>query len=152
MSYLLRLRLLRYRQTPYNLKRVKAHAIRREPSTIVLDYISVNFADFPEDKNQSGRFNVYVCLYHSQPIGIQGFKGSTILLWIRICYIYAFWQEINLVGKDKDYFGKFQEKRQKNPQRLNDCLNCHALIGHTYSRWSASGSCCECCRACASRW
>jgi len=26
-----------YRQTPYNLKRVKAHAIRREPSTSVLD-------------------------------------------------------------------------------------------------------------------
>ena len=28
---------LRYRQTPNHLKRVKAHAIRREPSTFVLD-------------------------------------------------------------------------------------------------------------------
>ena len=27
----------RYRQTPINLKRVSAHAERREPSTIVLD-------------------------------------------------------------------------------------------------------------------
>ena len=34
---LLRLRHLRYRQTPYYPKRANAHAIRREPSTLVLD-------------------------------------------------------------------------------------------------------------------
>ena len=36
---LLRLRYLRYWGKPYNLKRVKAHAVRREPSTSVLDCI-----------------------------------------------------------------------------------------------------------------
>lgn len=36
MSYLLRLRILRYRQIPNNLKRVKAHASRREPSSLLL--------------------------------------------------------------------------------------------------------------------
>ena len=36
MDNLLRLRLLRYRQTPNVLKRVKAHAIKRELSTSVL--------------------------------------------------------------------------------------------------------------------
>ena len=35
---LLRLRILRYRQTPCNLKRANAHAERRELSTSVLDY------------------------------------------------------------------------------------------------------------------
>ena len=39
VDYLLRLRFIRYRQTPCNLKRVKAHAIWREPSTLVLDYV-----------------------------------------------------------------------------------------------------------------
>jgi len=41
VSYLLRLRYSRYRQTPLQLKRVKAHAIRREPSTLLLLLISI---------------------------------------------------------------------------------------------------------------
>ena len=45
MSYLLRLRYLRYRQTPVFLKRVKAHAERREPSTLLLEQTEY-FADF----------------------------------------------------------------------------------------------------------
>ena len=36
VSNLLRLRSFRYRQTPNYPKRVKAHAIRREPSTLLL--------------------------------------------------------------------------------------------------------------------
>ena len=57
-------------------KRVKAHAIRREPSTLLL-YALVKFGDF-ERTRFSGRFNVYVCFYLSQLIGIYGFKGSTL--------------------------------------------------------------------------
>ena len=57
---LLRLRILRYRQTPNNPKRVKAHAIRREPSRLYSWLFSVNFADF-QNTRFSGRFNVYVC-------------------------------------------------------------------------------------------
>jgi len=52
VDYLLRLRLLRYRQTPSNLKRVKVHARRREPSTSVLDYFSVNLAIFRRQESK----------------------------------------------------------------------------------------------------
>ena len=73
---LLRLRSFRYRQTPNYPKRVKAHAIRREPSTLLLIVLYEKFADF-ERTRFSGRFNVYVLFYISQPIGISSFKGYT---------------------------------------------------------------------------
>ena len=59
MSNLLRLRYLRYRQTPNNLKRVKAHAIRREPSTFVLDCFC-QFADFQITRIKADA-SQYVC-------------------------------------------------------------------------------------------
>ena len=64
MSNLLRLRILRHRQTPIYLKRVNAHAIRREPSTMFLiDLFEI--WRIPEYKNQSGRSVLcpYVCRY-----------------------------------------------------------------------------------------
>ena len=57
MSCLLRLRLLRYRQTPMFPKRVKAHAIKREPSTLLLKHF-FNFGEFQKARF-CGRFNVY---------------------------------------------------------------------------------------------
>ena len=60
VSKLLRLRILRYRQTPNNLKRVKAHAERREPSTLLL-VVSANFGDF-QNTRSSGRFTI--CLFY----------------------------------------------------------------------------------------
>ena len=65
VSCLLRLRFLRYRQTPNNLKRVKAHALGREPSTLLL-VVSLIWR-ISESKNQSGRFNVYVQLFYLSP-------------------------------------------------------------------------------------
>ena len=64
MSYLHRLRILRYRQTPNHLKRVKAHAERREPSTLFLiDYLK--FGEFRTTRIKSGRSILcpYVCCY-----------------------------------------------------------------------------------------
>ena len=60
-------------------KRVKAHAIRREPSTLLLYALLMKFGDF-ERTRFSGRFNVYVYLYFSQPIGIFSFKGFNIIV------------------------------------------------------------------------
>ena len=54
---LLRLRNLRYRQTPSNLKRVNVHAEQREQSTSVLDYFSDNWR-FSDYKNQKWTFYV----------------------------------------------------------------------------------------------
>ena len=51
MDNLLRLRLLRYRQTPILLKRANAHAFRRELSTSVLAISFDIFGDLSEDKN-----------------------------------------------------------------------------------------------------
>ena len=48
VSRLLRLRYLRYRQTPVLLKRVRAHALGREPSTLLL--IDSNFGEFGEQE------------------------------------------------------------------------------------------------------
>ena len=64
MSKLLRLRYLRYRQTPNNLKRVKAHAERREPSTLFL-VVPVNFADFQitRIKADASQYVCYVLRY-----------------------------------------------------------------------------------------
>ena len=50
MDNLLRLRYLRHRQTPKLLKRVNAHAARRELSTSVLAVI-IQFCRFSDNKN-----------------------------------------------------------------------------------------------------
>jgi hypothetical protein len=50
---------LRYRQTPNYLKRVKAHAIRREPFTSVLDSILVHLPIF-KNKNKKQTLLPYV--------------------------------------------------------------------------------------------
>ena len=57
VSNLLRLRYLRYRQTPVLPKRVKAHALGREPSTLLLQRL-LKFGEF-QITRFSGRFNVY---------------------------------------------------------------------------------------------
>ena len=64
MDNLHRLRHSRYRQTPILLKRVNAHAERRELSTSVLA-IFLKFCRFPNDKNQKWTFILcpYVCCY-----------------------------------------------------------------------------------------
>ena len=77
---LLRLRLLRYRQTPIYLKRANAHAERRE---LLLQFlvVSVNWR-FSDDKNLKVDIHPicpYFQLFHSLPIGICGFKGYTLL-------------------------------------------------------------------------
>ena len=54
MDILLRLRNLRHRQTPCNLKRVKAHALRRELSTFVLDYVLSNSPIIQIQESKSG--------------------------------------------------------------------------------------------------
>ena len=66
---LLRLRNLRYRQTPCNLKRANAHALQRELSTSVLDYLSVNWRFFRLQESKSGcssymSFTKYLSLSH----------------------------------------------------------------------------------------
>ena len=59
---LLRLRCSRYRQTPIYLKRVKAHAIWREPSTLFL-IDSVNFADFQKQESRDASTYIsFLCL------------------------------------------------------------------------------------------
>ncbi len=58
VDYLLRLRNLRYRQTPNNLKRVKAHA-NGVNNLLQFLIVSVNFADFQITRIKSGR-SVYV--------------------------------------------------------------------------------------------
>ena len=58
---LLRLRHSRHRQTPYNLKRVNAHAERRELSTSILDYI-IEIWRISNDKNQKWMFKSYMSL------------------------------------------------------------------------------------------
>ena len=79
VSCLLRLRILGYWGKPYALKRVKAHAERREPSTSVLVHI-LQIPQLSEYKNQSGRFNVYVnqslLCYHRR----YSFIGSTLII------------------------------------------------------------------------
>ena len=59
VSRLLRLRCSRYRQTPCNLKRVNAHAERRELSTSVLDYV---LSILPIFEQQESKVDV-LCLY-----------------------------------------------------------------------------------------
>ena len=51
---LLRLRCSRYRQTPNVLKRVKAHAIKRELSTLVLVHCSLILPIFEQQESKSG--------------------------------------------------------------------------------------------------
>jgi len=56
---LLRLRSTWYRQTPLPLKRVKAHASRREPFTFVLWLLKLG--DFDRTRTKSKRF-IYMSL------------------------------------------------------------------------------------------
>ena len=64
MDNLLRLRCSRYRQTPCNLKRVNAHAERRELSTSVLGDCYL-IPQLSNNKNQKWTFILcpYVCCY-----------------------------------------------------------------------------------------
>ena len=64
VSYLLRLRLLRYRQTPNYPKRVKAHAERREPSTLLL-IVFLKFGEFQKTriKADASQYVYYVICY-----------------------------------------------------------------------------------------
>ena len=67
MDNLLRLRHSRHRQTPMFLKRVKAHAERREQFTSVLETISSNIGDIRMTRIKSGRssfMSFYVILAH----------------------------------------------------------------------------------------
>ena len=79
VSKLLRLRSFRYRQTPNNLKRVKAHAERREPSTLLL-VVPVNFADFERTRIKADA-SQYVCYISTVmlPYAVR-FGGSTLLI------------------------------------------------------------------------
>ena len=61
----LRLRHSRYRQTPILLKRVNAHAKRRELSTSVLAILKENFADFRMTRIKSGRSVLCPIIYLS---------------------------------------------------------------------------------------
>ena len=61
---------------PNTLQRVKAHAICVSITAFVLCVLLKR--EISENKNQSGRFNVYVCLIFLQPIGIISFVGSTL--------------------------------------------------------------------------
>ena len=82
VDILLRIRHLRHRQTPIYLKRVKAHAIKRELQLSFLTN-SFNFADLGIQESKSGYSSHMSFLYFSQPIGIFSFKG------FNICYLLA---------------------------------------------------------------
>ena len=87
---LLRLRLLRYRQTPNVLKRINAHAERRERSTSVLVHLPRKFCRFSEDKNL--KVDVHpICpfLLLSQPIGSYGFIGLILCFYLSISLTYS---------------------------------------------------------------
>ena len=97
MDNLLRLRHLRYRQTPKLLKRVKAHAIRRELSTFVLAVLLKTWR-FSDDKNL--KVDVHpICpfLYLSQPIGNSLFERVTHYFSLKIL---LFPIPINNIGND----------------------------------------------------
>ena len=71
--------LFRYRQTPCNLKRVKAHAIRRE---LQLQFLITfcQLAIFRWQESKSGCSSYMSFIYNlSQPIGICVFKGFNIM-------------------------------------------------------------------------
>ena len=75
VSYLLRLRSFRYRQTPNNLQRVKAHALGREPSTLLL-VISLFLAISKEqDSADASTFITFLCLCYVTISNL--FWGST---------------------------------------------------------------------------
>ena len=81
MDNLLRLRLLRYRQTPMFLKLVNAHAMRRELLLQFLKQSIDNFGDLSEDKNLKVDVQIlYVLfiLYLSSAHRHSDLKGSTI--------------------------------------------------------------------------
>jgi len=68
VSKLLRLRILRYRQTPMLPKRVKAHAIRRKPSTLLLQHSSILAIFRIQDQADASQYVCYIILlcYHTQ--------------------------------------------------------------------------------------
>ena len=63
VSKLLRLRSFRYRQTPNNLKRVKAHAERREPSTLLLVVPLIWRISETRIKADASQYVCYACCY-----------------------------------------------------------------------------------------
>ena len=60
---------LRYRQTPNYPKRVKAHAIRREPSTLLLIVI-LQIGDFQEQESKRTLHNMSIMIYAMLPYAI----------------------------------------------------------------------------------
>jgi hypothetical protein len=60
VSKLLRLRILRYRQTPMLPKRVKAHAIRRKPSTLLLQHSSILAIFRIQDQADASQYVCYI--------------------------------------------------------------------------------------------
>ena len=85
---LLRLRFLRYLQTPMHHIRAKAHALRREHQLPLLVLLSI--CRFSESKNKKlTPLSICPCML-SQPIGISAFKGFDIFVYF--------------TRKDKDYF------------------------------------------------
>ena len=94
----------RHRQTPMLLKRVNAHAIRREQSTSVLATIW-NLANF---ENKNLKVDVHpICpiLYFSQPIGICVFKGFNI---VSVVYLLA---KIRNISETSKFFFIISESR-----------------------------------------
>ena len=81
MSNLLRLRFRGIGDNLNYLKRVKAHAERREPSTLLLKHI-LNFADLGKNKIQRTLHNMSVMFYAMLPYAIL-FFSSTIINFLR---------------------------------------------------------------------
>ena len=78
------------------LKRVNAHAERREQSTSVLA-LFLSIPQLSETRIKSGRSNTYVLLLLSQPIGTFGFIGLHIIVYLFDVFLYG----------DKLKFGPF---------------------------------------------
>ena len=111
MSKLLRLRSFRYRQTPNNLKRVKAHASRREPSTLLL-VVSVNFADFQITRIKADA-SQYVCYISTVMLPYaDSFWGFYIINYFVICKITA--ANIRTFSESSKYSSKFQSGQGSN--------------------------------------
>ena len=97
MDNLLRLRFIRYRQTPCNLKRANVHAVRRELSTSVLDCYCEILPISIKQESKSGRSVLcpYIISAHRH-LHYLGFNN------------------IDICRKDKEKRCKFQENKQKN--------------------------------------
>ena len=75
---------LRYLQTPNALKRIIAHASRREPSTLLL-CISLNFADF--QKQESKLMLQRICLFFFAMLSYAVFLGFYIIYQMGLSHI-----------------------------------------------------------------